>query len=443
MRSFGAHQWANVRFDTARPGRWWPLWPAALVACVMLAGGAIASFGGFVLDVYEYQCYAVAFWHGANGLRSLPTGQCDLMQSIVGHPLAVQPFHSLPTEYGALALLVFSPPLLAPAAWYPWLFAGEILLIIVVTAALCARYGPPLGGHAYLLYVLLGGWLIAGTRFDAVPGLLTLLAVIWGRQRRTPLAYGALAAATLMKLYPVVLLLPLVVADLRQEGGKLRALRGVALYLTLVVGAIAGSLLIGPADALTPMSYLSRRGIATESLPASLLWLAHTIRGAPLAMVYEANVQTITSPLAGGATAAGMAVFVVIIAVTTWLQWRGRLTLGQACVAILLGLLVGSKVFSPQYLLWVSPLIALEYGADAPWSVLWALACLMTTLAFPVAYEGTVTWGGRQPWEVVTAFSVVRNAVVAGLCVTVLAVRREVGRALRRNDAVLVTSGAP
>jgi hypothetical protein len=395
----------------------------AAVAGAVLAGGAISSFGGWALDVYEYQCYAMAFWHGTDGLRLLPAGQCDLMRAVVGHPLAARALANLPAEYGALALLVFSPPLLAPAAWYPALFLAEMLLAILATAALCAAYGRRPGGHAYLAFVLLGCAVIAGTRFDAVPGLLTLLAVIWGSRRRTLPSYAALAAATALKLYPVVLLLPLAIAEARAGGGVRRAARGVALYVALLGAVVAGSLLLNPRDALAPLAFLARRGVAVESVPASLLWLAHAVRGAPLALVYEGNVQTIVAPLDGAATVAAEGLFVVAIAAAAWLQWRGRLTLGGAAAAVLLALLAGSKVFSPQYLLWASPLLALEYGAEAPWSALWAFACLATGVAFPLVYDG-VAWGGRQPWELVMAVCVVRNAAVVALRVTVLAVRR-------------------
>ena len=120
----------------------WTLWPALALTAALILVVVAGSLNGYALDVYEYQCYAVAFWRGAGGLVALPVSQCDLMRAIVGHPLAAAPFHTIPVEYGALTLVALLPPLLAPAAWFPWLFAGEMIAAIGMTAWLCARIFP-------------------------------------------------------------------------------------------------------------------------------------------------------------------------------------------------------------------------------------------------------------------------------------------------------------
>jgi hypothetical protein len=399
-----------------------------LTGVAVMAGGA-QGFGGYALDLYEYQCYAVAFWRGAAGLGALPATQCYLMQSIAGVQPDLPPLHLLPREYGALALAVFSPPLLAPEDWYPWLFTGEMVLALLATAALCARWGPRLAGHAYLLYVLAGNAIIAGTRFDVAPALLTVLAMIWSGRGQRWQAYAALAAATLLKAYPVVFLLPLLVADVRAnrrgaastvdahqrgtvDAGWRAAFRGLAVYTGVLALGLGLALQLSPSEALGPLSFLAGRGVEFESLPATLLLIAHLAGGVPFSIGYEANVTVVLAPVASVASTAALALGLALAGVGVWLQWRGRLTLGRACLVVLLGTLVASKVFSPQYLLWAAPLVALEFGLDVVWSVVWGGVCVLTALAFPAAYDGSLAWPGVPAWQLVVWLSGLRNVAL-------------------------------
>jgi hypothetical protein len=397
------------------PRRGWPqwlLWPAlALVAAIILACIAV-SLNGYALDVYEYQCYTVAFWRGADGLAALPVSQCDLMREIVGHPLAAAPFHTIPVEYGALTLVALLPPLLAPAAWYPWLFGGEMICLVGATAWLCARISTVRAGHAYLLWLAVGAVTLVGSRFDVLPALLTVLALACTRRRWLVRAALLLAAATLIKWYPLVLLAPLVVAELRATGIRARALRVPAAFAGVVAAGLALTWLLNPQDAWRPLRFLAARGLELESLPASAVWVAHAVWGAPAILNYEANVQTLSTPQTTLVEAAATALGLALVAAALWLQWRGRLSLGQASVIVLFALLVGSKVFSPQYVLWVAPLLALEAAPLSLVGVLWLLASALTALAFPVAYQGVFSGSGLPAWQVVASISVGRNAAL-------------------------------
>ncbi|HEV2237717.1 MAG TPA: hypothetical protein VGR57_13730, partial [Ktedonobacterales bacterium] len=154
------------------------------------------------------------------------------------------------------------------------------------------------------------------------------------------------------------------------------------------------------------------RGLELESLPASAVWLAHALWGAPAALVYEANVQTLATPHAALIEGVGTALGLALLAAALWLQWRGRLTLGQASAIALLALLIGSKVFSPQYLLWVTPLLALEAAPLSATGLLWLLTAVLTALAFPAAYEGVFSGAGQPAWPAVAWFSVARNVAL-------------------------------
>ena len=62
-------------------------------------------------DPARYQCYALTYWIGSNGVQLLPTTQCSFLHiSTTVQP----PFHMLPLEYPPFSLAIFSLPLFAP-----------------------------------------------------------------------------------------------------------------------------------------------------------------------------------------------------------------------------------------------------------------------------------------------------------------------------------------
>lgn len=73
------------------------------------------------------------------------------------------------------------------------------------------------------------------------------------------------------------------------------------------------------------------------------------------------------------------------LVVVYWLVWRGRLTLTHGFIFVTGLLIMGVKVFSVQYLLWLSPLIAYVYGLEGAALLGWGSVLLATTLYYPVA----------------------------------------------------------
>jgi hypothetical protein len=75
-----------------------------------------------------------------------------------------------------------------------------------------------------------------------------------------------------------------------------------------------------------------------------------------------------------------------LVAGTVLVCWRvgnGKLSLGQGFVALVAVVLASNKLLSPQYLMWVLPLVAYVLGFD----LLWLTICALTTLIFPFIYE--------------------------------------------------------
>ena len=157
----------------------------------------------FVYDVFIYQCYARAFWQGPE--RAVVTAP-DTRSCRSFWGAAPQRFRTFPQEYPVLSLGVFSLPLLTPWLPYNAAFLWWMALCLLLAALILAWRGPPGSAIAFLLYTLLAGWQFVLARYDLVPGLAVLLALVLAQRGRMRAATAVLAAGTLLKGFPVLLL---------------------------------------------------------------------------------------------------------------------------------------------------------------------------------------------------------------------------------------------
>ena len=358
-----------------------PLWLLALFAGGMLLAGGSNS----VQDVGDYHCYALAFWSGAHAAAQLPPGDCLMPIS----SLSTLPFHTLPTEYGPLALLAFLPPLIFPAAWYTTIFYVEMTVVALAIAFLLDRYGPVWAGHVWLIYALFGSWVLAASRFDLAPSACVVVAIIAARRGALRWAYVALAVGTLMKLYPLALMPLLLIVSWRARERE-PFWRGPALLSGVVVTVEAVAAALTPAAPLTPLTFMGARCVQIESISATFASLQAALLHVRPEYPYAFNSTCESTAGMGAAQLIALGLGVVGIAATIALFWRRRITLGMAALLLLGSLIVGSKVFSPQYLLWLSPLVALEYGANAVALLGWSMVGAFTTLCFPYSYNGSL-----------------------------------------------------
>lgn len=392
----------------------WLLWPLTPVVAALLVWAAFYD----IQDVNGYHCYALAFWGGRRAVSVLPTasvpfpyGAC--LVPVTALPLA--PFHALPAEYGPLALLAFLPPLLVPTTWYNFAFFVEMALVVVALTWLLARYGAPGAGYLWLTYAMLGSMTLAAGRFDVLPATCVVIAIIAAQRGKLPLAYGALALGTLLKLYPAALL-PLLLIESWRARDRAPLWHGPALFAGLVAVGEGLAATRSPTSLLSPFSFMSARCAQVESLPASLGYLWAQVTRAPLTYPYDFNSTCLQTPSLPAAEMITLALGMATLALAITLSWRRRLTLGQAALLVIAALILGSKVFSPQYLLWLSPLVALEYGADLAALLGWSIVCLITTFSFPFSYDGTLSQFFDQPSvTMISVTSTARNLALLAL----------------------------
>ena len=381
-----------------------------IFAVILMFCGASWQLFWLHTDAARYQCYAVTFWMGGSGTAYLPHVQCLFLPSSA---FAQPPLHALPVEYPPLTLIIFSLGLFAPLAYYQVLFAVWMALAIAFIYWLLLRYGPRGSWLAFVLYMMLGAYATAEGRFDIVPAALTLLCVIAADRKQWTYAYLALSIAFLLKIYPILLLPALFIAEQRDAqriylpGQRLTlATLGSELWNTLrgirqwqwkntfiffgISIAITGLFAIVDFQGavLSQLSYFISRPVQVESSGSSLLFLA-THLGYAAKVVFTYGSVNIISALGGPVALVFEGVFVLGYLSSLLFQWRGNLNMLQTFIAILLIFIVTGKVFSPQYLIWIIPLLAYSGAFNRFWLIAWGLISILTTIVYPFFYSLT------------------------------------------------------
>lgn len=380
--------------------------PIIVAGILMFCGASWQIFWDFT-DAARYQCYALIFWLGGKGAQLLPPTQCSFLPAST---LAQSPFHVLPLEYPPLTLVIFSLALVAPLPYYQLFFAILMALCAAFIYWLLLRFGPRGSALVFALYMLIGAWATAEGRFDLIPAALTLLCVIAAERKHWTYASIALAFGFLLKIYPILFLPALFIAE-QQDKGRFytsqkpltpgvflkelwRTARGIPhwrwenalIFLGIILGVTACFALLDFHGAvISQLSYFGQRPVQVESTGSSLLWLA-TRFGYPAQIVFSFGSVNVLSALDNRVALTFEALLVLGYICVIFLQWRGKLDIVQACIAILLAFIVTGKVFSPQYLIWVIPLLAYSGAFNAFWILTWSAISLLTTLIYPYLY---------------------------------------------------------
>ena len=380
--------------------------PIAIVTISMFCGASWIIFWT-ATDPAHYQCYALTFWLGSNATKLLPASQCTFLAISSPQPA----FHMLPVEYPPLTLLPFSLPLLMPLAYYQWAFALLMSLVSLLAYWLLLRYGPRGSAPIFALYLFIGALAIAQARFDLIPATLSLISLIAAERKHWSAAYIALAFGVLMKIYPLLLLPALFIAEQQAyqklpllerltSQGSLRAFflmllktarewqwKHCQIFLCIVLG-ISGAfaLLNFHAAVISQINYFIQRPVQIETTDSTLLWLAKG-QGFPLQFIFSFGSINSLSPLSGIVSRFSSACFLLGCIYILWLQWQRKLDVTQTAIALLLLFIATNKVFSPQYLIWLIPLLAYAGAFDMLWIVLWGAISLLTMVTFIFFYS--------------------------------------------------------
>ena len=306
------------------------------------------------------------------------------------------PYRDFDIEYPPLALPVFVVPALASEDQYEPVFellmwACAVAMLAFVVLALRAVGAGPVRLLAAAVFVGLAPLALGSlvlSRYDLWPAALTagaLAAFVSGRER---LGYAGLGLGAAAKIYPLVLVPVALAWTLRRRGR-----REAALGLGIIAGVLGVVLLpfavIAPEGLADSLGRQLGRPLQIESLGAAVLLAAHQ------AGVYEPTVvsshgsQNLDGPLPD-ALAAVQSALQGLALLAVWLAARRGSLLAGAAAAVTAFVAFG-KVLSPQFLVWLLPLVPLVAGAAGlTASGLLAAALVTTQLWFPYRYWDVV-----------------------------------------------------
>jgi hypothetical protein len=335
---------------------------AALVVCCLSILIAVDLYGpSHHGDVNLYHRYAVTFFG------------------------AEVPFSRLPDEYPPLAMLAFTLTVLPPLGEYAMVFGLWMAAIFVAGFFVVQRLFSRQAAVLYLVYLVVGGMGTLLSRYDLLPALVTILALAAVLRGRFLSAYLLIAVGTLLKLYPLFLLPVVMLEHQRRLSWETRpakeVLVGAAACIGVVAGGFAAAYLLAGSGALSPFGFARSRPFQVESVPASVLWLL-SAGGFPVRYDHSFNSFNLISDAAGTLTVISNLGLLAGCLWVYWSQGRRGLPVERAFLAVVCVVLVTSRVFSPQYMIWVLPLVAIVEGFD----LLWLALAVLTAAIWPAAY---------------------------------------------------------
>jgi hypothetical protein len=301
------------------------------------------------------------------------------------------PYGDFYMEYPPGALPVFVAPTVGEPGSYTrtskllqLLLGATCVGLIVLATATVARRPRDLYIAALLFAVtpvLLGR--ITFARFDFWPSVLALAAVVLALRGRDRLGSATLAVATAAKVYPVVLL-PIFLLRAARSGGRRAALESFAVFAAVLAAIFVPLAVVGAGGLWFSLTSQLRRPLQIESLGGSLMLALGELGLYEPRVVLSHGSHNLAGPGAA-AVAAAISLVALVALVLTWV-WFGRSRRGAAefltaAAAAVAAFVAFGRVLSPQYLIWLIPLVPLARGRRGLWAaLLLLLACVLTQI---------------------------------------------------------------
>ena len=247
-----------------------------------------------------------------------------------------------------------------------------------VWAALCFAAVAPL---------LLGSVILS--RFDLWPTALVAVALAALASGRLRLGHALLGLGVAAKLYPVVLV-PLGVAFVWKRVGRREALVCLGLVVGFIAALFVPFLILSPDGVWHSLRVQLTRPLQVESLGSAVLLVGHHVFGLGVTGETSHGSQNLDG---NAASWAAIASSVLQAGALIWIwsafaRSRGDAeALVRSTAAALCAFIAFGKVLSPQFLIWLIPIVPLVRGRRGLGaSVLLGSALVLTQLWFPFRY---------------------------------------------------------
>jgi hypothetical protein len=411
---------------TVRPASWSrPAEPgaaavAAAVSVVVFIGAWALLHRGFythdpIIDTPVYQRYG----------QAMEEGKVPYRDFALEYPPGALPAFALPARGGgADDFDTFRQRFEGLMAACGTLMLGFLAVALAALGAGLRRLAAVLGFVA-VAPLLLGSVVLS--RFDLWPAALTAAALAGLLAGRLRLGHAALAAAVAVKLYPAVLG-PLAVAYAWRREGRREGLRCAAVLVGTTALVFLPFVIVSPGGVWDSLTRQASRPLQIESFGSSLLLAAHHAFGLDITMRSSHGSQNLEGALPD-VLAAAQSVLQALVLVAIWVVFaRGpaeRERLIVASAAALVAFVALGKVLSPQFLIWLLPVVLLVRGRKGlAASALLALALVLTQLWFPYRY-----------WDLALGFDELASWLVLARDLVLLGLLGLLLTALRNRDA--------
>jgi hypothetical protein len=364
--------------------------------------------GGFVLSWYLIH-------HGWYALDH----QWDTVEyARYAHNILVRglfPYRDFAVEYPPLALPVFVIPSMIAGRYFSGymeifglvmaacgvLAAGFAVLVLAAQRVSTRRL---IAGVALvaLAPLMLGAVLLS--RYDLFPTMLTiaaLAALFFGWERS---GFVLLALGTAAKAYPVVIV-PIAAVYVWRTVGARRAIVCGAVFAAVLLVCFLPFVILAPHGIWEAIHGQASRPPQIESLAAAVFLAAHQLIGTHLHLYFTHSSDNIDGHPAQEFADVISALQLVAL-VLVWLFFAcGPATkqrLLTAATAAVCAFIVFDRVLSPQYLIWLAPLVVTVTGKrGASAMAMLALAMCMTQIWYPLNFLQLKQFHPLESWAVV------------------------------------------
>jgi hypothetical protein len=320
------------------------------------------------------------------------------------------PYRDFSLEYPPGALPAFVIPGLLPGDYGFWFKAFQALCGAVAVGAV-AYAGETLGLRGTRLWLAVGFAALAPLalgplvliRFDLWPTALAAVGLAAILRGRNGLGFGALALGTAAKLFPFVLM-PLGLLYVLRREGRPSARRALVWFVAVLAVVVLPFALLGPGGLRFSVAQQAGRALQIESVGSALLLAAHELGAYSPHAAFASGSWNLTGGLPHGVGLIETLVQILAV-VAVWVAFaRSRRTPAQlalAAAAAVVAFAVLGRVLSPQYLLWVVPLVALLAPRLRTAAGLLVAALLLTRAIYPARYDALVAFEATPIWLLV------------------------------------------
>ncbi|MFA5809297.1 MAG: glycosyltransferase 87 family protein [Thermoleophilia bacterium] len=395
----------------------------------------LITIGFILLQIFIWSVLFRSLWYADRTITDIPVYYSYASRIAQG----LMPYRDFSSEYPPLAMALFSlPRLLSGAgesefvAWFQvemLLFScGIVLLLSWISWSQWQNVWKVAGTLAMYTLFLLSLGSIVQERFDLAAAFLMLASVACFITDRYLAAWLLLGIGLMTKVVPVLIAPIFLIAHYRRRQFNEVWMGPVAMIMAALTVSIP-FLLASPEGLANAFLYHVERPLQIESTWSSPILLYSKLTGYPAYIMNSYGSHNVYSTVSDTLVMISGPLTAVALLTGYWIFWRrsrkdgnglpdisGNTIIRFVAIAIVT-FIVGGKVLSPQFLIWLIPLVPLVIGADRiALAGIFEAVLLFTQFEFPYSYWQLYT---LQPYMVATV--AVRNLLLIVLLVMLVA----------------------